>query len=318
MNPNEQPQAPSIDSFSLSSESQRTHNQNYWKAGIILLVILVVLGAYYLGTSQKQFTPMDTTRSQTAITQAINPTSITTSNTNPDIVPKKNTLYIAEHEGKKAIFFTNQEEQRYYDTNSVEQRSEYRGTLKTTDSTLSTNIDYRKLSNPRPFFSSPRRIYSIAGPSFNVGSNYFYTSVVITGTAPDTYSFLTRVYQIDMTTLAYKEVWSDDKNSNKFPGYSGTAYLDQVSQDKYLALHIGKCEACDAADSPIVVILNIESGKEKYLGVVGEVQFNGANNTVTYKRIGAFDEPCEPSPRCENGKTTVYKPSGQTLTDTLP
>ena len=41
-------------------------------------------------------------------------------------------------------------------------------------------------------------------------------------------------------------------------------------------------------------------------------------NSLSYKKLSPFQEPCEPGPSCDNGQRKVMKPAGQTFTENLP
>ena len=45
---------------------------------------------------------------------------------------------------------------------------------------------------------------------------------------------------------------------------------------------------------------------------------NLENDSLTYHKLSPLKEACEPSPDCDNGQRTVYKPSGAVYTDKLP
>jgi hypothetical protein len=85
-----------------------------------------------------------------------------------------------------------------------------------------------------------------------------------------------------------------------------------------MVLWVGICYACEGFDPHGSVILNLQSGAEEYIGEVGDFQFNLADNILSHKKLTPFDEACDPSPGCNDGKRTVYKPSGEISTTQLP
>lgn len=111
----------------------------------------------------------------------------------------------------------------------------------------------------------------------------------------------------------WTHIVSDEKYKEK-----GMGEIQNVTEDKFLIISLASCYACDGTDARTTVILNLATGKENYMGAIGNIQINTAANSVSYQKLGESKENCEPGPYCENGKRTVYVPSGATLTAPLP
>ena len=128
---------------------------------------------------------------------------------------------------------------------------------------------------------------------------------------------LNSLLQIDMNGSSAKEIWTNNIGSKKYPKAEGATYLEQVADDKYVAFSIDDCYACSG--SPVgTIILNINTKNEKYYEMIGDLQFNLEANSLSYKKLSPFQEPCEPGPSCDNGQRKVMKPAGQTFTENLP
>lgn len=86
-----------------------------------------------------------------------------------------------------------------------------------------------------------------------------------------------------------------------------------------VVLQLFPCNACDALTPHAIVLLNVATGNELYLGAVGDVRIDVAGNVVSYRNLGENRVSCEPSPGCDNdGLRLVYQPAGEILTAQLP
>ena len=126
-----------------------------------------------------------------------------------------------------------------------------------------------------------------------------------------------KAYKINLSSLEKEQLWLHKIGDDKYPE-GGPAGIDKVIDNKYLIFWLGICYNCGGFDPHGSVLLNIETKQEKYLGKVGNFNFDLSNNIVTYQNLTPFDEACNSGPGCLDGERTIYKPSGQIYTETLP
>jgi len=66
---------------------------------------------------------------------------------------------------------------------------------------------------------------------------------------------------------------------------------------------------------PFFVGIAFNSKNEKFIGLIGDLQFNLQNNTFTYKKLYYSEEGCKTNPEPYCGQ---YKTTGETLSESLP
>ena len=136
--------------------------------------------------------------------------------------------------------------------------------------------------------------------------------------SPTEYQHLERIVEINPDDLTNREVWTMEIGSNKYPGFPGGAVIDQVA-GHFIVLRLFDCFGCEPGPLQPILVLNTDTGREKFLGEVGDVILDLRANTVLYRNLQAFREKCEPNPACDNdGYETVYAPAGEVLTEQLP
>jgi len=290
---------------------------------IVIAIILVVLGllvGYFL------FSPKSTIHQVIKVLNLqiqISPTIVANQSTliptqTSDLIPQENALYLGDYEGKKAIFYTNKEEQTYYVNGPTPHASPYIGILKLANGVGITSFDYRKLENPQKIYTESNKI--IIGVTFALNSkgSFLYAGVLTNTKSGLNNDHIERMYKINLITLANEEIWLHEVGSNKYPEAKGRTVINQVTDDKYLVLMLLSCDGCESSLADIL-ILNMATRQEKYIqGKIGDIQVNPNSNTFTYKKLAPFKKPCIGSEFCDSGQITVYKPSGQTLIETLP
>jgi hypothetical protein len=300
---------------------------NYWmvSTAVLLFFLLGISSLYFLnirgqkvGPQEKTYGPTVSPSQQETTVVPSKPTELPTETVIPDTIPQKNSLYLGVYQAKEAIFLTTDQLSEYYD-GGVKKTSVTIGELRTIDGTGYQPFDYTKLQNPRRILSNIEKVIGISNFKFNKQKSYIYISLNIPGNAPDKYpNIVSKIYQINLSNLSNKELRNHNIGNDKYP-QKGPSGVDEVFDDKYLTIWIGICYACEGFDPHGTVLLNIQTKSEKYLGTVGDIKVDLASKIVSYKNLGPFKEPCEPSPGCdENGQRTVYKPSGQIITNSLP
>jgi len=296
---------------------------NYWMiSSIVLAISLVLVGGMNYKILKNTSTPNDLqsiTPSGTTPTDRTTQTLPTTLPTEEVItVPEKNTLYLGTYNASDAIFLTDEEKQKYFDPGAVPKTSPYIGELQMSGGGGYTPFDFKKLQNPKRIFSSTQKIHSVNSFKLNNSKSMAYVALNYGSEVNGQYPGLTnKIVQIKLDTRSSNEIWSNEVGSNKYEGGKGVAYVENVFEDKFLTFWIGSCYACEGGPAGSVVF-NINTKKEKYFKDIGNIQFNIPNNTFSYQKLAPFQEPCDPSPGCDNGQRTVMKPSGQIYTENLP
>ena len=125
------------------------------------------------------------------------------------------------------------------------------------------------------------------------------------------------IYQINPDINNISRIWEFKVDAKKYPG-AGGSIINNVIDDKYLIVDLVPCWGCES--EPFAnVLVNISTGNDKFFKPrIGNVHINTQNNVFTYQKLSPFQESCEPGVGCNNGLSTVYKPSGQTFTEQLP
>ena len=291
---------------------------------VIITAMIFGIGGFVLGMQQNSQSslPGNTTPTVTpSPTNSLQPTLNTQPTVSPtiDASPISNGLYLDTYQGKEALFLTNSKLSEYYD-DGVKKTSNEVGVLEQIDGIGRQPFRYNELTNPIRIATFDASTDVIGVGNFELNNNKSKLYVVIdTQLAETAYPNVKQeLYQVDLTDYSIKLVWSHNIGDNKYPK-AGPADVDIVESDKYAAIWLGICYACEGFDPHGSIVLNLQTGAEEYLGEVEDFQFNLTNNTLTYKKLAPFDEACEPSPGCNNdGKRTIYKPSGQLFTVQLP
>lgn len=298
------------------------NNKGFIFIGVILLLILVGAGAFILGQKTMNNRTANTNQPPKTIKNTEpqpSPTSQPVSDES-DKTPKNNVLYFVNSEGFDAVFFTNEQEQKYYEGN-VETMKPNNGTLKRSDGLGKSPINYMTLTNPRRIpLDINYKIQAVNSVKSNNDKTFLYVSINIEEKTSSQYpeNLVNRVYQINVSDLSSKEIWVNELGSDKYPA-SGVAYIEQIADNKFIAMMLGDCYACGGHTPTKNIIVNAITKKEKYLDMIGDVKFNLSNNTFTYKKLTPAKEPCETGPGCdENGQRAIMKPAGQDFTEQLP
>jgi len=331
MQPNEPTSSPDQESSALQSintsqvpetptQQQTVANKKMTKWLVIVLITLLIgvttvfAYKYYQlkGQVNKRLSESATTQPSPQIKQAT-PTVVEF-----DKTPQINSLYLGKYLDKEALFVTNPRLSKHYE-GDIEKTTATVGVLEQIDGPSRQPFDYTSLENPRKILvlDLSEDLLGIGNFTFDSEKNTLYVVLGFVGPSSSYPNITQRVYQINLSSLERKQIWIHKIGDDKYPK-KGPAVIDKVADNKYLVLWLGTCYACEDFDPHGSVLLNIESGEEKYLGEVNNFEFNLPNNTVSYQKLTSFEEACEPSPGCSNGKRTVYRPSGEIFTATLP
>lgn len=284
---------------------------NYWMISTIVLFLGLVFSGFYILSLKNQANMLinqpSISKNESAIAPLPSPLVSSPVVVEQISAPEANTLYLGTYNGKEAVFLL------------TEQKANSNiGWLQTSKSGADTAFDFNKLQNPKKIFSGNKKIHSINSFVLNQPKTVAYVvvnyGVDMNGSQP---GLTNAIIQTRLDTMSTNEIWSNEIGSKKYEGAGGTAYLDTVAEDKFLTFWIASCYACEGGPAG-TVILNITTKKEKYFRDIGNIQFDIAGNTFSYQKLAPFQEPCDPSPGCDNGQRTVMKPSGQSYTENLP
>lgn len=310
-------------SVNQSLPTQEKSKVNYW------MISTVALLALFLGTISLYFLNLDAQRklsnrelSPTTVKSNI-PTKTPATTDVSNAIPLKNNLYLGIYQGEDALFLTTDYLSGYFEK-GIKKTSQTIGQLTFMNGGARHPIDYSKLENPKRIFPATEKVGHANNFAFNDEKSFIYVSL----NYRDNPAWQTsKLYQINLNNLASEELWvhdvGDDKYASDDPYTSkGDAVVEKVFNDEYLTLGIYSCDGCESLYPRGIVLLNIQTKKEKYLGYVGDIKIDLSANTVSYKKINSFKEPCQPSTgefdTCDAGQRTVYKPSGQVFTQKLP
>lgn len=281
----------------------------------VALVLILGLRAYLLGSKKTNLVQQTSVETNIQNKESENTTVDTPSTV--DLTPQKNSIYLGTYLNRKALFLTDETKQRYYE-NGESKTSPYIGALTLDDTSGISQFDYQKLENPKKIIAnSVESIININNFIFSNNQDIVYVSLNYAKEGHPYPNALNRILQISMDDNSTKEIWSNDIGSEKYANGKGPVYLEQAIGNRYVIFNILSCYACEGSLIGTVV-LNISTKAERYYQMIGNVKIDLDTNLISYKKLEPFQEPCEPSPGCNDGQRTIMKPAGQVFTDTLP
>ena len=294
-----------------------------------LILIAVVLGFAVFGIGGYKFAQLR--NSQTPILEANSPVNPQTAKVTPtpepsiaekkiDAVPTPNHLYLGTYQNEDALFVTNSKMNVYY-KGGEPQTNPLIGDLLNITGSGKKPFHYNDLIDAVDIgavtLTAGDEFTGVGSFKLNEAKSMAYVIVNIIPEGKEYPHVRQELYQIDLKTNLYKKLWARVVMDETYPK-AGAASLDRVIEDKFLTLVFGVCFACEGFDPHGSLVLNIETGKEAYLGEVDDFMFDLEKNTISYKKLMPFEEPCDPGMGCNDGKRTVYKPSGEISTSELP
>lgn len=324
-----------IEEKSVSQPAQLSDKQklNPWRTlaivTCVLLLLSVFLNIYYFTTQGKE----EKTASATVHSS---PTPLVE---NQNTAPQKNALYLGLYEGKEVIFYTNDladEGGSGADGVNIGGGS-FTGAMAAVGNKplgYSNPYDFRKLVNPQKIADNfPYPIGLIVDAEYGSNKENVFVSLMLNVQNGSTSPTLIKnaIYNINVKNQEKTEVWWTDlkhgtkeqyKDNNTT--FGGAAKINKIIGDKFIELSLDLCFECSPySEKTGILVVNIDTRKEKFLGMVGEVTINAINNTVTYKKLEAIQELCPTdivycNDAIGNGQRNVYKPSGTLITETLP
>ena len=304
---------------------------NPWMISTIVLSILLLLLTllYFRSTNLKQ-------AGRVPLNQSSLSSPTPTASTQNEI-PQKNALYLGSYEGKEVVFYTNDlADEGGSGAGGVRiEGGPYTGAMAAVgDKPLgySNPYDFRQLTNPKKIADNfPSLIGLVVDAKHGTSKDILYISLLLDsrqGSNQQYASSTNVVYKIDLRNTSKLEIWSSELKKGVYKDsdtdFAGAADIEQVVEDKYLILSVGLCFDCSPySEKKGILVLNIDNRKEKFLGMVGDIVVNIANNTVSYKNLEATVEPCPTEAAYCNdsigsGQRNVYRPAGSAITQTLP
>lgn len=256
---------------------------------------------------------------------------------NQNTMPQKNTLYLGQYEGKEVIFYTNDlADEGGTGAGGVKiEGGPYTGAMAAVGNKslgYSNPYDFRQIVNPKKIaINFPSLIGLVVDAKYGTKNDILYVSLILDSRQESSQQYSSSknlVYKIILGSMDKQLVWSTELKEGIYndndTDFAGAADINQVVEDKYLMLSIGLCFDCSPySEKRGMLVLNINSRKEKFLGMVGDIIVNTTNNTVTYKKLEAITEQCPTDTAyCNdsigNGQRHVYKPTGQLVSEALP
>lgn len=177
-------------------------------------------------------------------------------------------------------------------------------------------VDFRKLQNPKRLFEFDN--YATI-ENIRLSNDKKYMVISFIGGPMDQTNY---IYQVNLDTAQTKNIWQHIERTGSAPLNMGEAYVTQFIPDRYVVFDIITDNPPPAEMPEGTVIVNMQTGNEKILGISDDVRINLGDNIVSYKTISKVEVPCEKprDPECYVGDTYKYafEPTGETHTQALP
>lgn len=242
----------------------------------------------------------------------------------PDGLPDDNTIYYGTMDGEEAIFITNANHQTYFE-DGVERSDPSYGTVVTADGSGESSVPFQDFSQEYSIaVGVDRDITDVSNFLMEPESNTLYVSLILEPVAPAKVSDYgeNRIYEIDMEITQSRVVWSTslDESNQQYPA-KGVAQLRSAASNRYIAFYKSECYACGSIVNPFndMIILNTETGNEKYMEEIGTVELIPEENIFSYQELAMVEVPCENGPGCPtSGFRSEMQPTGPPLSEQLP
>ncbi len=304
MNPNEVPVSPQVSTSTPTSSlvTPVVHKSHVVQIFCAVAALIVVAAVVYI--FQGKSAPV-TEDQNVVVNDTVNGFS-------------KSGYYVGEYEGADAVAYFDEKKPNEIYVNK-----------KTDGGFLGTPaIDAATFSNPVLALDDTNKKYGGLIPlGFIVdrANNYVYLSMYY-DTTPGSYASgeANEIIGIDVNTgtqqVLHRHIIGDETYTQK-----GALYLREIVGEWLIATVTG-CFHCDGGTSYTVVAINKNDGREKYIGMVGNIQADIANsNVVRYQMLARKEVACAPGEGggevgpCSVGQTTksIYVPEGATITTNL-
>jgi hypothetical protein len=261
-------------------------------------------------------TAMAHTLTPPALPSAVLSPNGTQTSESASLAPEPNHLYLATFSGERVLFVTNVNFHSSFDANGAVIVDPDLGLMVNEDGEGHSPSGFHLLQQPRQVYVAQHDVTSI---DFKIDPTGYLMYVSFWYPGRDSaHSILNQVIAINLDDLTSRIVWMHQSGDGRYPGFDGGALIDAIVGHS-MVLRLFDCIACDSFTPRATVLLNVTTGKELFLGTVGDVRIDVAGNAVLYQELGGRKVPCEPSPGCDNdGLRLVYEPVGEMLTAQLP
>lgn len=236
----------------------------------------------------------------------------------PDKVPQQNTIYLGQYQGKESLYVTSSTLNKFH-VDGVKKSSPTTGELKQLDGTNLSQFNYQDLTNPRKIltFNPNEELVNLQNFTLDLQNNLLFAMVNSLTPSKDDPDLTQKLYQVNLSDLTSKQIWNYRIDDIIYPKKGAFSIL-VTAADKYIVLSFGNCYTCGGSGSEGIVVINLETKEDKYLGKVGNIKINLNNKSISYQNLAETFEPCDFGQGCDDGKIIVYKSSGEVLTSTLP
>lgn len=197
--------------------------------------------------------------------------------------------------------------------------------------------DFQQLSQPRAVFTAETDLSLYSGRETG---KWLYASFSVERLLPcspaeagkplppcPTKAVSNHVIAIDRSTLAWREIWTNELYDNTYTASDTAALIDQAVDpfdedgQGFLVLRVAPC--CDGVLSQphVMLVVNVATGQEVFLGEVGNVNLDLIDQVVSYQKLGTQRLKCGPDRvvGCDqDGYWTRYEPTGELLKQPLP
>ena len=176
-------------------------------------------------------------------------------------------------------------------------------------------VDFKDLQNPKKLFSFEGHV---GIENYIVSNDKKYLLLSFLAGKKDTINY---IYQINLETGESKNIWENELRLGEPPYNKGIAYVTHFIPNRYMVLAVIKSTPPPDASPEGVIVMNIQSGKETVLGVVGDITIDLKEKTVSFKELAKTPVPCEKDdPVCFATDTYkyAYKPGGDPIMEPLP
>lgn len=272
---------------------------NHLQNKVILPLVLIVIVALAIGVgfsySKKEITTGNS--------------NINTEDTGN--APTTKGFYLGEYEGKDSI--------SYFDSGRYAS-----GSVSLSSGVGLGSFDSSKLKNLVLVFDNKDESYAFPSPlgfAVDAKRDNLYISLVTYDPINYGVNEQNKIFKIDLKNRGIKELHSHVIGDKGY--YSkGALFVKKIEAD-WLVLSLSSCYHCGGGDRA-TVLLNTQTGSEKYLGYVGDVTIK--DGSVSYQKLIETTVPCEPyddendSTGCIPGLKTSKKvmlPSGPVIIESL-
>jgi len=229
--------------------------------------------------------------------------------------PEWGRLYLTADKNESGIYYTN-EHLVGTSKNSSRELGPYTGIFIGFDSDRVDTGLFHFLKDPTPI-THDMYVNSIDQLIASPSNNFVYlllNSSAEVGLTPEV-----ALYRVDLGDLSTQKMWTSTF-ANGTREREGVVRIDDVVGDKYIVLTVYSCFECEGGIEGELIV-NAESGFEKYIADVFELSVDLDSETLSYLKLQLVKADCDSNnnPWCsEDGTVEVKQPSGEVVTEPLP